>query len=138
VTPLIRRLNALFQRDVKTRLLLVLAGSLTIAMAEAVAILAVLPLMALVTGATPRSSRELRFLHDLFGQPSQERLAVYVALLVLAGFILKVSQLSRSGGGRSASSWHRELRRQRSCCATTSRPRTHSICDGVLQTCFGF
>jgi len=89
VSPLIRRLNALFQRDVKTRLLLVLAGSLTIAMAEAVAILAVLPLMALVTGATPRSSRELRFLHDLFGQPSQERLAVYVALLVLAGFILK-------------------------------------------------
>ncbi len=86
---LIGRLDKLFGRDVKTRLLLVLAGSLTIALAEAAAILAVLPLMALVTGATPRSSRELRFLHDLFGQPSQERLAVYVALLVLAGFILK-------------------------------------------------
>lgn len=86
---LARRFSALFRRHVKTRLMFVLAGSLTIALAEAVAILAVLPLMALVTGATPRSSRELRFLHDLFGQPSQERLAVYVALIVLAGFILK-------------------------------------------------
>ncbi|GAB3018520.1 ABC transporter ATP-binding protein [Nocardioides flavus (ex Wang et al. 2016)] len=86
---LLRRFNALFGRPVKVRLLLVLVGSLTIALAEAAAILAVLPLMALLTGATPRSSRELRILHDLFGQPTQERLAVYVALIVLAGFILK-------------------------------------------------
>jgi ABC-type multidrug transport system fused ATPase/permease subunit len=89
VRALLRRLDALFPRDVKLRLLLVVLGSLTIAIAEALAILAVLPLMALVTGATPRSNAELRFLHDLFGHPSQDRLAVYVALLVLSGFILK-------------------------------------------------
>lgn len=86
---LLTRLNGLFQREVKLRLLLVVLGSLTIAVAEALAILAVLPLTALVTGATPRSSAELRFLHDLLGQPSQDRLAVYVALLVLSGFIVK-------------------------------------------------
>ena len=83
MTRLLRRLNALFRRDVKLRLLLVVLGSLTIAIAEALAILAVLPLMALVTGSTPRSSAELRFLHDLFGQPS---------VTVLPGHQLKVGE----------------------------------------------
>lgn len=86
---LLRRLNALFPRQVKLRLALVVLGSLVIAIAEAAAILAVIPLMALVTGSDPRSTSALRLLHDTFGQPREDRLAIYIALLVLAGFITK-------------------------------------------------
>jgi ABC-type multidrug transport system fused ATPase/permease subunit len=85
----LRRLLTLFDRDVKLRLLLLIAGSLTIAVAEAAAMLAILPLMALLSGASPDSDAQLRLLDRLFGQPSPDRLAAYVALLVLAGFLMK-------------------------------------------------
>ncbi|MDR7252137.1 ABC-type multidrug transport system fused ATPase/permease subunit [Nocardioides sp. BE266] len=82
-------MNGLFDARTRVRLLLLLVGSLAIAVAEAVAVVAVLPLMALATGKTPESSAQLRTVSDLLGEPSTSRLATYVAVLVLAGFVVK-------------------------------------------------
>lgn len=79
----------LFERDVKVRLGLLILGSLTIAIAEAAAMLAILPLMALLSGETPADNSQLRFLDGLFGHPDSNVLAAYVGILVLSGFVFK-------------------------------------------------
>ncbi len=82
-------MSALFDARTRLRLILLLAGSLAIAVTEAVAVVAVLPLMALATGDSPADNTQLRFLSDLLGNPSTPTLAIYVAGLVFAGFVVK-------------------------------------------------
>lgn len=86
---LLRTMNGLFDARTRVRLLLLLLGSLAIAVAEAVAVVAVLPLMALATGASPASNAQLRTVSEFLGDPPTTRLAIYVAALVLAGFVIK-------------------------------------------------
>jgi ABC-type multidrug transport system fused ATPase/permease subunit len=82
-------MNLLFDRGTRVRLALMLVGSLLIAMAEAVAMVAVLPLMALAAGDSADSNAQLRWVSRALGDPSDARLATYVALLVLTGFVVK-------------------------------------------------
>ena len=86
---LLRAMNTLFDRGTRLRLVVLLIGSLVIAVAEAAAMVAVLPLMALAAGDSPDSSSQLRWLSGLLGDPSEAQLATYVAALVLAGFVIK-------------------------------------------------
>ncbi|WP_415839306.1 ABC transporter ATP-binding protein [Nocardioides zeicaulis] len=82
-------MSKLFDARTRVRLVLLLAGSLAIAVAEALAVVAVLPLMALATGASAEDNKELRILSGLVGDPPTSTLAIYVAGLVLAGFVVK-------------------------------------------------
>ena len=86
---LLGAMNVLFDRGTRVRLVLMLLGSLVIAVAEAVAMVAVLPLMALAAGNSSDDNAQLRWMSRLLGDPSTPRLATYVALLVFTGFVVK-------------------------------------------------
>ncbi len=85
---LVSRVLRLFDAGTKRRFALAIAGSLVIAFAEVLAVLAILPLMQLVTGASTDTGA-LPWLRELFGNPSDTRLAAYISVLVLFGFIAK-------------------------------------------------
>lgn len=85
----LRTMGRLFDSGTRVRLVLLLLGSLVFAVAEALAMAAVLPLMALAAGDTPDDNSQLRFVSDLLGDPPVARLAAYTAALVLAGFVAK-------------------------------------------------
>ncbi len=86
MTGLYRRVMRLFDAHHRRRLHLALAGSVFIAFAEVAAVLCILPLMTLVTGERSGVTERLR---GLLGEPDDARLASYLALIVLAGFLVK-------------------------------------------------
>lgn len=79
---------ALFESATRKRFVLAVLGSSVIALAEVGAMLLILPLMALIVGGEAGSGVVGR-LDALFGDPSDERLAAYIAGLVLFGFVFK-------------------------------------------------
>lgn len=83
-----RRVMALFEAATRRRFALAVIGSSIIALAEVGAMLLILPLMALIVGGDAGSSVVDR-LDTLFGDPSDERLAAYIAGVVLFGFVFK-------------------------------------------------
>jgi len=78
----------LFHPATRRRFGLAVAGSVSIAFAEVIAVLAVLPLMQLIADADDDSGA-VRWLRDLFGDPSQTALVAIVSGIVLAGFVIK-------------------------------------------------
>ncbi|WP_188780273.1 ABC transporter ATP-binding protein [Marmoricola endophyticus] len=83
---------ALFDARTRRRLALAVIGSVVIALAEVVAVVAVLPLLELLTGGyddAGRPSGALRVASDVFGDPPPSRLAAYVAATVFVGFLVK-------------------------------------------------
>lgn len=89
---LARRVVRLFDTSTRRRLALAIAGSVVVALAEVVAVVAVLPLLELLTVGyddSGRPSGALRVSSNLFGDPPASRLAIYVAGLVFAGFLIK-------------------------------------------------
>lgn len=86
---LAHRLAALFDGPTRVRLGALLVGSLLLALAEAAAMLAVLPLMFLATSPDPMDNKVLRTLSGFLGDPSTTALAAWVAGIVLAGFVTK-------------------------------------------------
>lgn len=83
----VRRLGALFAPSTRLRFLLAVVGSLLIALMEMGAVLAVLPLMELVTGHEGSSSVER--VSGWLGDPPRDVLVVWVAALVFLGFLVK-------------------------------------------------
>lgn len=81
-------LGLLFDRRTRWKLVLALAGSIVVALLEVASVLAILPLIQLMTGA-PDDSGALGRVSDFLGGPPRERLAVYLALFVVIGFVVK-------------------------------------------------
>ena len=84
---LVRRALALFDSRTTGRFFLAIAGSVVIALGEVVALLLVLPLMQLITGDT--SAGALPQVRQHLGDPSDDRLAIYLSCAVIIGFITK-------------------------------------------------
>src|SRR5690625_5201958 len=80
--------RVLFSRRTRRRFAWALVGSAVAALAEAAAIFAILPLMQLLTGSGTDQS-VLGLLDRALGGVSEERLAVVLAVLVLAVFLAK-------------------------------------------------
>src|SRR4051812_1229905 len=85
---LMSRVFAMFDNQTRRRFAAAIAGSLFISLAEVAAVLAVLPLMELITDS-PSDSAALAWLSALFGDPGQTQLVAIVSALVLAGFVFK-------------------------------------------------
>lgn len=83
---LVRRALQLFDPRTTRRFSLALAGSIVISVAEVLATLLVIPLMQLITLS---DSDTLNRIRRLTGNPSDERLAIILALTVGLGFIAK-------------------------------------------------
>jgi len=81
-------ISVLFSPATRRRLALSVAGSVLVATLEIVGVAALLPLMQLVTGVSSRSGA-LGWVWAHTGRPADDRLAVYVALLVFSAFVLK-------------------------------------------------
>ncbi|MBS2936451.1 ABC transporter ATP-binding protein [Nocardioides sp. J2M5] len=81
-------LGLLFDRSTRRKLLLALLGSIAVALLEVASVLAILPLIQLMTGA-PEDTGALGKVSSFLGNPSREQLAVYLALFVVVGFVLK-------------------------------------------------
>jgi ATP-binding cassette, subfamily B, bacterial PglK len=81
-------ISVLFSPETRRRLALCVVGSLVAAGLEIIGVVAVVPLMQLLTGA-PTDSGVLGRLSDLFGNPPDNRLAVIIALVVFGAFVLK-------------------------------------------------
>lgn len=79
--------NLMFDRSTKIRFLFVLLGSVLIAFAEVAGVAAVLPLMELLTGI--QAGGLLDLLRGWFGDPPQDRLAIYIAGIVVLAFAIK-------------------------------------------------
>ncbi|GAB2974640.1 ABC transporter ATP-binding protein [Nocardioides montaniterrae] len=84
----VRRAWALFDVPTRKRLLLALGGSALIALADVVALFAVVPLMQLLT--TPgRHVGAVEVARDALGHPNDDQLATYLAGIIFSGFLLK-------------------------------------------------
>ena len=81
-------ISVLFSPETRRRLALCVAGSIVAALLETVGVVAVVPLMQLLTGA-PTDSGALGVLNGIFGDPDPERLAVLIAVVVFGAFVLK-------------------------------------------------
>jgi ABC-type multidrug transport system fused ATPase/permease subunit len=84
------QLGDVLDRRTKVRLALATSASVLLAFLDMTAILLMLPLVDLASGDADTSRNAvLRFLSLLFGQPQQQRLTVYVTLLVVGLFVAK-------------------------------------------------
>ncbi|NHA68778.1 ABC transporter ATP-binding protein [Phycicoccus flavus] len=83
-----RGIAVLFSPENRVRLLLAVVGSVVTAFLEVVGVASVVPLMQLLTGADTGTGLLGRFA-DVFGNPPRDRLALVIAVLVFASFILK-------------------------------------------------
>jgi ATP-binding cassette, subfamily B, bacterial PglK len=81
-------ISVLFSPETRRRLALCVLGSIVAAGLEIIGVLAVVPLMQLLTGA-PTDSGLLGRVSDLFGDPPTNQLAVIIALVVFGAFVLK-------------------------------------------------
>lgn len=83
-------LNALFSRRTKVKLLLVLLGYIVVSLFDMVGIVALVPLMALLTmPGSSHTSGVNGVIWNLLGQPATEQYALTVATLVASAFTLK-------------------------------------------------
>ncbi len=78
----------LFTGPTRRRLVLAFVGSAVAALAEAGGVLAILPLMQVLTG-TDGDSKMVQWISDVTGDPSRERLIAYLGALVFGAFLAK-------------------------------------------------
>lgn len=81
-------ISVLFSPETRRRLVLCVVGSVVAAVLETIGVVAVVPLMQLLTGS-PTDSGALGLLNGFFGYPDEQRLAVIIALVVFGAFVLK-------------------------------------------------
>jgi ATP-binding cassette, subfamily B, bacterial PglK len=81
-------IGILFSPKARRRLGLALAGSLCVALMEMLAVVMILPLMQLLTGASTQTG-VLEQLSDFFGTDSDQALAITLASVVFLGFLAK-------------------------------------------------
>jgi len=81
-------ISVLFSPETRRRLALSVLGSVVAAGLEIIGVVAVVPLMQLLTGA-PTDSGILGRVSTMFGDPSADQLAVILALTVFGAFMLK-------------------------------------------------
>lgn len=82
------KLNDIFDRSTKRKLVFAIIGSVVVAMLDTVAIALVLPLVDLATGASPDSG-PAGFISRLLGNPGSRTLTVILTLSVVGLFVLK-------------------------------------------------
>jgi ABC-type multidrug transport system fused ATPase/permease subunit len=83
-------LGLLFDRSTRRRLVLALVGSVVVALLEVASVLAILPFIQILTGASSDSGA-LGRISDALGNPARELLAIYLAAIVVLGFVLKAA-----------------------------------------------
>lgn len=81
-------ISLFFARETRRKFLFALLGSGIAALADAAGVLAILPLMQLITGES-RESGVLGFASTIFGHPSDAVLAFYLAGVTFGAFLLK-------------------------------------------------
>ena len=126
-------ISVLFSPETRRRLALCVVGSVVAAGLEIIGVVAVVPLMQLLTGA-PTDSGVLGRLSDLFGNPPDDRLAVIIAAgrlrsLRAQGAVhpcvpLVDGRLPVDAGGRD---------RRRPCSVATSPPPTGCTCSATAK-----
>lgn len=85
---LVRRLIPIFSPGTKRRLRWAVVGSIGIAFADMAGLLALMPLMQMLTGASPETGM-LGWLSTVLGNPSDGTLAVILASVVFGAFVTK-------------------------------------------------
>ena len=81
-------ISVLFSPETRRRLALCVLGSVVAAGLEIIGVVAVVPLMQLLTGA-PTDTGVLGRLSAFFGDPPTDQLAVIIAVIVFSAFVLK-------------------------------------------------
>ena len=88
--PFFRRLYPLLDRATKVRLLIACGAMLFLSLLEALAFVALIPLMQLLTAPDMQTtSSSVKFASDLFGNPSPEHLALILAVITVGVYIVK-------------------------------------------------
>lgn len=81
-------LHLLFSRSARWKLSIGTLGNLMSSLLDAAGVLLIVPLMGVLSGAS-LDEGVLGWMSDLFGDPSRETLAIYLALLTFGAFLLK-------------------------------------------------
>lgn len=89
MTRRLRGLLKILTSGTRRRLVVAVLGSVFLAVLEIVGLLAILPLMQLLTGSSPDSSRLLRVVADVAGTEDTDTLIVAVAAVIFVVFCLK-------------------------------------------------
>jgi len=88
--PFFRGLYPLLDRPTKVRLVIACAGMLFLSLLEALAFVALIPLMQLLTAPNMQTtSSSVTFASDFFGNPSPEQLALTLAVITVGVYIVK-------------------------------------------------
>ena len=88
--PFLRRLYPLLDRATKVRLVIACAAMLFLSLLEALAFVALIPLMQLLTAPNMQTtSSSVQFASDFFGNPSPEQLALTLAVITVGIYIVK-------------------------------------------------
>ena len=86
----LRRLYPLLDRATKIRLIIACSGMLFLSLLEALAFVALIPLMQLLTAPNMQTtSSSVTFASDLFGNPSPQQLALMLAVITVGVYIVK-------------------------------------------------
>jgi len=80
---------SLLDRGARRRLVIALLGSLVVAGLEIIGLGLVLPLLELLTSSDGGGGTGVEFMSDLLGNPSQDRLELVLAIVVIAAFALR-------------------------------------------------
>jgi ABC-type multidrug transport system fused ATPase/permease subunit len=86
--PTSEAVRLLFTASSRRKLILAIIGTAVMALIDAAGVVAILPLMQLLTGA-PRNEGLLGWISQALGDPSDQELAVYLAAFTFGAFLIK-------------------------------------------------